>query len=94
MNAKRWIGLIILIIGVIGIIYSKHHMGRISTAKHDVDTFSGPFSGKPVGREIHGALKAKASGYDEEVMWLMISSIVFVVVGGGMLVFCKNKKQG
>ena len=94
MNIKRIIGLIILIGGIALIIFAVHSMNRISSAKHDVNALTSPFSQNPVGNVVGGVMKGQASKYDKEVFWCLVGGIVLAVVGAGMAICCRCSHSG
>lgn len=91
MSSKIFIGIIVILVGLGIIGYAIHSMQRIAKAKSDIDFFTSPFSDKPGGKEIHGALYGKASQYDLPVLILLIGGIA-VTVAGGFIVYRYRKK--
>ncbi len=93
MNSKRIIGMVACLLGITLIIYAVHSMGVISDAKTEVKNMSNQMSGNYVGRRISDDLQSHASQYDTEVKIGLYSGIALVVIGGGLIYFCKKKKK-
>lgn len=94
MKGKKFIGLIVLVIGIAVIGFSVYNMKRVANAKGTIDTLTSPFVGKTGGQEVHGFLTGQASQYDSQLKWLLVGGIVLAVIGGGtMLCCCKKKKR-
>jgi len=91
MGTKKFIGIIVLLIGVVLIGFSIYAKGRIASAKGTVDTVTSPFSGNTAGKIIGGEAKKAASQYDTKVQMILIGGIVLAVIGGGMVLFCRKK---
>jgi hypothetical protein len=96
MNTKRIIGIVVLVIGIIAILYANHQKKRIAEAQGNIEKgtsmFSGSSVGSEVGRTVGGAMESKVSSYNAPVMMLMIGGIVLVVIGAGMVFFCRCKR--
>lgn len=93
MNPKRLSGMIVFVVGIILLAFSIYAMARINSAKGTVNAISKPFSGNPIGGFVGGELKSKASQYDMMVRWGLSLGIIFIVVGGGLIYFCRAKKR-
>ena len=91
MNAKRFIGLIVLLIGLVLIGFSIYAKGRIASAKGAVETVTSPFSGSTAGKMVGGEATKAVSQYDTKVQIALIGGIVLAVIGGGMVLFCCKK---
>lgn len=94
MNYKRIIGIIVLIIGIVLIGYALHYMKEISEAKGEIGSYTKPFSKTPIGKAVQDTLMSKASEHDNQVRWLLIGGITFVVVGGIVIIFGRSSKKG
>lgn len=97
MNAKRIIGIIILIVGIIAILVANYVKGRLAEAEGTVhkgtSMLSGTSVGGQVGKSVGGAIENKIASYNTPVMILMIGGIVLVVIGAGMALFCRKKSR-
>jgi uncharacterized protein YjeT (DUF2065 family) len=93
MNSKRITGMVACLVGIVLIIYAVHSMSVISEAKSEVKNMSNQMSGNYVGRRISDDLQSHASQYDTEVKIGLYSGIALVVIGAGLIFFCKKKKK-
>lgn len=91
MKAKKTLGIVLIVVGVIIFLLGMYAKGRVSEAKQNVQKSSGLFSDNPVNKQIGGALEKKISSYDAPIMWTMIGGIVIAVVGAGTLICCRKK---
>lgn len=91
MKMKRYIGWGVLVLGVVGILYSVHCMKKISEAKKMGGEISGLFSGMHGGKSVGSAIQQKTGQYDTTVTLMLVGSIVLVIIGGSTLFFCRKK---
>ena len=88
MNKKQWSGVVLLILGVIGILYSVYLMHRISEVKKDLGALNLPFSGGLTGARV--SIEEQMKHYDSQVMILLMGGVTFAVIGGGLAFFCRK----
>jgi hypothetical protein len=93
MSIRRIIGMVACLVGIALIIYAVHSMNVISEAKSEVKNMTNHMSGNYVGRRISGDMQSHASQYDTEVKTGLYAGIVLVVIGGGLIYFCRKKKK-
>lgn len=91
MKAKKTVGIVLIVIGVIIFLLGLYAKGRVSEAKENVQKSTGMFSNNPVNKQIGGALEKKIGAYDAPILWTMIGGIVVVVIGAGVLVCCRRR---
>ena len=90
---KRYIGWAVLIVGLIGILYSVNCMKRISEAKKMGGEISGMFSGMHGGKAVGNAIQQKTGAYDTTVTLMLVGSIVMVLIGGSTLFLSRKKRR-
>lgn len=90
MNKKQWIGMVLLVIGVFGILYSVYLMHHISEVKKDLQALSHPFSGNLLAGSTGSAIEEQLKLYDSRVMILLVGGITLAVIGGGCAFFCRK----
>jgi hypothetical protein len=97
MSTKRIVGIVIVIIGIIVICYANYQKHRIAEAQGNIkkgtSLFSGSSTGGQVGQAVGGVMEGKVSSYNTPVMLLLIGGIVLVIVGAGMVLFCKKRRK-
>ncbi|MBP9842245.1 MAG: hypothetical protein KBC64_07495 [Simkaniaceae bacterium] len=93
MNIKKTVGGIIFILGIVMAIYAIHSMGRISQAKGSINNLTGPFSDRQEGQFANKVLSHEASKYDTDVMILLVTGIIFIVIGGSVALISKKKRN-
>jgi hypothetical protein len=91
MNTKKFVGLIVLLIGVVLVVFSIYAKGRISSAKGTVEKVTSPFSGSEGGKIAAREGNRMASQYDTKVQMILIGGIILVIVGGGIIFFGRKK---
>lgn len=91
MKTRFYIGIIICIVGIAAFFYALNAMGRIKSAKGDVEDIKGFLPGR--SREyVGGALERKASQYDTQVRVLFFGGIILACVGAGMAFYYRQKR--
>jgi hypothetical protein len=93
MCYKRITGFIACLVGIALIIYAVHSMNVISRAKATVKNMSNQISGNYVGKRLSNDIQIRASEYDMQVNIGLYTGIVLVVIGGGLIFFCKKNKK-
>lgn len=92
MNFKRFIGIIILILGVLLIIYAINLTQRSDASTfHEATTKTGHMFTESVRNMMH-ANAQEDTPQDRKVMWMLIGGLVLFFVGAGMGIFCGTKK--
>ena len=97
MNTKRGIGLIVFVVGIIFILYANYQQNRVAEAQENVQKGKSLFSEHNIrskaGQEVGTAIQNKLSTYNTPLKILMIGGIIFVIIGGGMALFCRKKSK-
>ena len=91
MNTKKFVGLIVLLIGVVLVVFSIYAKGRISSAKGSISKATSPFGGTEGGKIAAREGNRMASQYDTKVQMILIGGIILAVVGGGMIFFGRKR---
>jgi len=92
MNTKRISSLAVCCLGIVLIIYALYSMNRISEAKSTVQRISNRISSSTIGKMMGGEMHKKASQYDTEVTWMLISGIILTLAGGGGFYFYRKHR--
>ena len=92
MRTKRIGAAIAFILGALLIIislYEKHRLGNAESSIHKGESF---FSGNRYAEFVGGALEGKLAKYRTPLMICLISGVVLVVAGAGILLVTRKKK--
>lgn len=92
LNVKQIFGAVIFLIGIAGVIYAIYNTHRLAEAKKDISGFSKFISGT-AGDIAEDIGMSQTKKYDTQLTWLWIGSIALVIVGGGVVYFCRKKKS-
>jgi hypothetical protein len=91
MNVKRWIGLLILIVGIVLIIFASYEKKRVAEAKGTMSTGKSFLPKNPMSDAFGNVMESKVTQYDAPLMWCTIGGIVLIIIGGGLLIFGRKK---
>jgi hypothetical protein len=92
MNCKRISGIIAIVIGCAMLAGGYYVKSEMKTARGDIDTTFKFVPKNPVKGAVKGRLYGEVDKYQIYATLLFIGSGVFIVGGGALVVFGRNKK--
>jgi len=92
LNLKQMIGILCIVVGIAALIYAIHSANRVSSAREDVDKFTGFFSKNPVTEFGKKSIGEKLDEYDAQIRILFIGGLVFILGGAGTVFYFRKKK--
>ena len=98
MTHKKWLGVTLVVLGIIALILSQTIKGRVGGEMGKVRSITSPLSsfggqgGKTAGGIFEAHASGEASGYLQGAQILLIGGIALIVVGGCLFVL-KGKKK-
>lgn len=90
MNKKQYIGVVILLLGVLMLAYANHSKGKVESAREEVGLLTNPFSSNSTGRFAKHSAEHKFDHYDLEIRWLYIGGIALVIAGAAATYICRR----
>ena len=93
MNAKRIVGIVAIVIGVVLFLFGLHAKNRVLEVRQSINQSSGMFPNNPVNKGINSALEHKIGEYDGPILMSLIGGGILMVAGIAMVVFCNKKRR-
>lgn len=91
MKTKRIVGTTLLFIGVAFIIFSFYIKHRVDSAKESIEGISGILPKSSYSDSLSEGAQSAVSRYDSTVVGLLVGGIVFVLIGGAIVL--RKKKS-
>jgi hypothetical protein len=92
VKKKRMAAFVVLILGIALFVFALYEKGRVNSAKGNISSGTGMFSGNAVGNMVGEVLQGEASKYDTTLNLMEIGGIILILVGGGMLFYLRKSK--
>ncbi len=93
MGVKRISGLVIFLIGIVLVIFAVYNKNRVNEAKGSISKGTSLFGNNPVGNTAGGVLEGQLSQYDTPLKICLYGGVALVIIGGGVMIFCKRSRR-
>jgi len=91
LNVRQWIGVFLIIVGIIALCYGFSGTAQMSDARDKIDRSTSLIPENPAKSIVKGNLHSRVDQYELPVLLLYIGGSI-AVIGGIVMIFCCRRK--